>query len=62
MHIWDVLYHLLALVWIPLAGFIFIGIPLYLPFFNILGPLLIWLWKRSNFLWVNLQGRKSLNF
>jgi len=62
MHIWAVLCHLLALLWIPLAGLIFLGIPLYLPFFNILGPLIIWLWKRSNSPWVDLQGRESLNF
>ena len=32
------------------------------PFLNILGPLIIWLWKKSKFPWVDLQGRESLNF
>ena len=62
MRIWAVLCHLSALVWIPLAGLIFMGIPLYLPFLNILAPLIIWLWKKSKFPWVDLQGRESLNF
>jgi uncharacterized Tic20 family protein len=62
MRIWAALCHLSALVWIPLAGLIFLGIPLYLPFLNILGPLIIWLWKKSKFSWVDLQGRESLNF
>ncbi|MDJ0619337.1 MAG: DUF4870 domain-containing protein [Calothrix sp. MO_192.B10] len=62
MQIWAVLCHLSALLWIPLAGLIFVGIPLYLPFLNILGPLIIWLWKKTKFPWVDLQGRESLNF
>jgi len=62
MRTWAVLCHLSALLWIPLVGLIFLGIPLYLPFLNILGPLIIWLWKKSKFPWVDLQGRESLNF
>lgn len=42
-----------------LAGFAGILIPL---FGNLLGPLLIWLWKRDEFEFVRDQGKEALNF
>jgi uncharacterized protein len=59
---WAMLCHLSALLWIPLASLLFLGIPLYLPFFNILGPLIIWHWKKNYDPWIDFQGKESLNF
>jgi uncharacterized protein len=60
--IWAMLCHLSALLWLPLAGLIFLGIPLYLPFLNILGPLIIWQWKKTQDPWIDFQGKESINF
>lgn len=38
-----------------LAGFI-------IPFGNIIGPLVVWLIKKDQSTWVDLQGKESLNF
>ncbi|MEC4885013.1 MAG: DUF4870 domain-containing protein [Scytonema sp. PMC 1070.18] len=59
---WAMLCHLSALLWLPLAGLIFLGIPLYLPFLNILGPLIIWQWKKTQDPWIDFQGKESINF
>jgi uncharacterized Tic20 family protein len=47
---WAMLCHLSAF-----AGFFF-------PFGGIIGPLICWLSKRDEYLWVNVNGRNSLNF
>jgi uncharacterized Tic20 family protein len=47
---WGMLCHLSAL-----AGFI-------IPFGNLLGPLIIYLIKKEDYLFVNDQGKESLNF
>jgi hypothetical protein len=60
--IWAMLCHLSALLWIPLASLIILGIPLYLPFFNVLGPLIIWQLKKKQDPWIDFQGKESLNF
>jgi uncharacterized protein len=33
-----------------------------LPFLNILGPLGVWLWKKDQYVFVDDQGKESLNF
>ncbi|NMG11694.1 DUF4870 domain-containing protein [Brasilonema sp. UFV-L1] len=62
VRIWAMLCHLSALLWLPLAGLLFLGIPLYLPFMNSLGPLIIWHWKKTKDPWIDFQGKESLNF
>ena len=47
---WAMLCHLSAL-----AGFFF-------PFGSILGPLICWLSKRYESVWLNVNGKSSLNF
>ncbi|MBS1112542.1 MAG: orotate phosphoribosyltransferase [Nitrospirae bacterium] len=49
--IWGMLCHLTALL--GLVG---------IPFGNIFGPLLVWLYKKNAYAFVDLQGRESLNF
>ncbi len=49
--IWGMLCHLTALL--GLAG---------IPFGNIFGPLLVWLYKKKAYAMVDKQGRESLNF
>ncbi|MEH2242379.1 DUF4870 domain-containing protein [Nostoc sp.] len=62
MRIWAMLCHFSALLgWILLFFLVFIGIPLYLPL-NLLAPLLIWRFKKSQYPWIDLQGKESLNF
>ncbi|AVH72205.1 DUF4870 domain-containing protein [Nostoc sp. 'Lobaria pulmonaria (5183) cyanobiont'] len=62
MCIWVMLCHFSALVgWILLLFLVFLGIPLYLPL-NILPPLIIWRFKKSQYPWINFQGKESLNF
>ncbi len=62
MRIWAMLCHFSALVgWILLFFLVFLGIPLYLPL-NILPPLIIWHFKKSQYPWIDLQGKESLNF
>ncbi|MHC0061898.1 DUF4870 domain-containing protein [Nostoc sp. UIC 10890] len=62
MRIWAMLCHLSALLgWILLCFLVFIGIPLYLPL-NLLAPLIIWKFKKSQYPWIDLQGKESLNF
>jgi len=34
----------------------------FFPFGNILGPMLVWQWKRREFAFVDDQGKESLNF
>jgi uncharacterized Tic20 family protein len=56
------LCHLSAiLAWIILLGLVFLGLPLYLPL-NILAPLLIWRFKKSQYPWIDFQGKEALNF
>jgi uncharacterized Tic20 family protein len=62
IQMWAMLCHLSGLLWIPLLGIVLLGIPLYLPFLNILGPLIIWLWKKKKDPWIDFQGREALNF
>jgi hypothetical protein len=62
MRIWAVLCHFSALLgWILLVCLVFIGIPLFLPL-NLLAPLMIWHFKKSQYPWIDLQGKESLNF
>ncbi|BBD58243.1 hypothetical protein NIES2109_10150 [Nostoc sp. HK-01] len=62
MRTWAMLCHISALVaWLLLFGLVFLGIPLYLPL-NILLPLIIWRLKKSQYPWIDFQGRESLNF
>jgi uncharacterized protein len=62
MRLWAMLCHFSALfAWIFLFMLIFFGIPLYLPL-NILAPLLIWKSKKSQYPWINFQGKEALNF
>jgi hypothetical protein len=49
--IWGMLCHLTALL--GLVG---------IPFGNIFGPLLVWLYKKKVYPYVDMQGRESLNF
>jgi uncharacterized Tic20 family protein len=48
---WGMLCHLTALV-------MYVGVPLG----NILGPLIVWLIKKDEFPFVDMQGKESLNF
>jgi hypothetical protein len=48
--LWGTLCHLSAL-----AGF-------FMPFGNVIGPLIVWLIKKDEFPFVNDQGKESLNF
>lgn len=62
MRIWAMLCHFSALLgWILLFFLVFIGIPLYLPL-NLLAPLLIWRFQKSQYPWIDFQGKESLNF
>lgn len=54
---WGMLAHLSSLVWIPLM---FIG--LSFPVLNIIGPLIVWLYKRKDHEFIDAQGKESLNF
>lgn len=58
---WGMWCHLASLLWLPLALLSFIGIP-PLPFSNILGPLVVWLWKKNEHPFIDEQGKESLNF
>jgi uncharacterized Tic20 family protein len=58
---WGMWCHLASLLGIPLALLSFIGIP-PLPFANILGPLVVWLWKKKEHPFIDDQGKESLNF
>ncbi|MBN3870932.1 DUF4870 domain-containing protein [Nostoc sp. JL33] len=58
MRIWGMLCHFSALLgWILLYFLVFIGIPLYL-----LPPLVIWRFRKSQYPWIDFQGKESLNF
>lgn len=62
MRIWGMLCHFSALLgWILLYFLVFIGIPLYLPL-NLLPPLVIWRFRKSQYPWIDFQGKESLNF
>ncbi|MEH2416297.1 DUF4870 domain-containing protein [Nostoc sp.] len=62
MRIWGMLCHFSALLgWILLFFLVFIGIPLYLPL-NLLPPLVIWRFRKSQYSWIDFQGKESLNF
>ncbi|MEH1835661.1 MAG: DUF4870 domain-containing protein [Nostoc sp.] len=62
MRIWAMLCHFSALLgWILLFFLVFLGIPLYLPL-NLLAPLMIWRFKKSQYPWIDFQGKESLNF
>ncbi|MEH2368936.1 DUF4870 domain-containing protein [Nostoc sp.] len=62
MRIWAMLCHLSALLgWILLCFLVFLGIPLYLPL-NVLPLLIIWRFKKSQYPWIDFQGKESLNF
>ncbi|NJL64441.1 MAG: DUF4870 domain-containing protein [Methylacidiphilales bacterium] len=62
VRIWAMLCHLSALIWIPLVCLFLIGIPLYIPFLNIVAPLTVWHFKKKLNPWIDFQGRESLNF
>lgn len=60
---WAMLCHLSSILWIPpvlLLGLL--GIPLPIPFLNILGPLVVWLSKRNQHPLIDAHGKESLNF
>ncbi|MBH8554475.1 DUF4870 domain-containing protein [Nostocaceae cyanobacterium CENA357] len=62
MRIGAMLCHISALLaWVLLFVVVFMGIPLYLPL-NILAPLIIWRFKKSQYPWIDFQGKESLNF
>ncbi|MEH2252093.1 DUF4870 domain-containing protein [Nostoc sp.] len=62
MRIWAMLCHFSALLgWILLFFLVLLGIPLYLPL-NLLTPLMIWRFKKSQYPWIDFQGKESLNF
>lgn len=62
IRVWAMLCHLSAIVaWILLILVVIIGIPLYLPL-NVLAPLIIWRIKKTQYSWVDFQGKESLNF
>jgi uncharacterized Tic20 family protein len=48
---WGMLCHLTALL-------VYVGIP----FGNIIGPLVVWLLKRQQYAFVDIQGKESINF
>ncbi|MFB2835975.1 DUF4870 domain-containing protein [Floridanema evergladense] len=54
---WGMWTHLSSLIWIPLM---FVG--LSFPVLNIVGPLLVWLYKRKDHEFIDEQGKESLNF
>lgn len=54
---WGMWAHLSSLVWIPLM---FVG--LSFPVLNIVGPLIVWLYKRKDHEFIDEQGKESLNF
>lgn len=59
---WAMLCHFSALLgWILLFFLVYIGIPFCLPL-NILAPLVIWRFKKSQYSWIDFQGKESLNF
>ncbi|MEH2419658.1 MAG: DUF4870 domain-containing protein [Nostoc sp.] len=62
MRVWAMLCHFSALLgWILLFFLVLLGIPLYLPL-NLLAPLMIWRFKKSQYPWIDFQGKESLNF
>ncbi|MBD2386054.1 DUF4870 domain-containing protein [Cylindrospermum sp. FACHB-282] len=62
MRIWAMLCHFSALLaWILLCCLVFFGLPLYLPL-NLLAPLTIWQFKKTQYPWIDLQGKEALNF
>lgn len=54
---WGMWAHLSSLAWIPLM---FVG--LSFPVLNIVGPLIVWLYKRKDHEFIDEQGKESLNF
>lgn len=60
---WAMLCHLSSILWIPIAlGLGLVGIPLPLPFLNIIVPLIIWLSKKNQHPFIDAHGKESLNF
>jgi uncharacterized protein len=60
---WAMLCHLSSIVWIPLVLLLgLIGIPLPIPFLNLLGPLVVWLAKKERHPLIDAHGKESLNF
>ncbi len=62
---WGMLCHLSALSWIGCVMLTYFGVVFFITFvlfIHILGPLLIWLSKRSQHSFINAQGKESLNF
>jgi uncharacterized protein len=59
---WAMWCHLSSLAWLPLILLGFIGIPLPIPFINILGPLIVWLTKKQRHPSIDAHGKESLNF
>ena len=55
---WGMWCHLASLVGIVLS---FIGIPPVL-LINILGPLVVWLWRKNEHPFIDDQGKESINF
>ncbi|HEY9295799.1 MAG TPA: DUF4870 domain-containing protein [Phormidium sp.] len=54
---WGMWAHLSSLAWIPLM---FIGFSF--PVLNIIGPLIVWFYKRKDHEFIDEQGKESLNF
>ena len=54
---WAMLCHLSSLLWFPLA---LVG--LAIPIANIVGPLIIWLIKKNDSEFIDINGKESLNF
>lgn len=62
MRTWATLCHISALLgWILLFSLVYIGIPFCLPL-NVVPPLMIWRFKKSQYSWIDFQGKESLNF
>ncbi len=58
---WAAFCHLSSLTWILLIPLALLGLPT-LPFFNLFGPLIVWLTGRDRATFIDRHGRESLNF
>lgn len=60
---WGAIVHLAALIWLlPLIFPQLMFINFFIPFLNILGPLVIWLLKKNQHPFINDQGKESVMF
>lgn len=51
-----------ARTWGPLVHLSSLSLFMGIPFGNVLGPLVIWLWKREQHPWIDWQAKQALNF